>query len=82
MTQIITMVVTSPALHDLPSSSPAQSHRHPPSPVSATFTFFQFFVFYFKKENNFIYFDCPGSSLVEVHGLLIAVASLVVEHGL
>ena len=48
-------IVTSPALHDLPfSSSPAQSHRLPPSPVSAVFTFFQFLVFFFFF-NNFIY---------------------------
>ena len=59
--------------------SPAQSHRHPPSPMSATFTFFQFFVFFLS---NCIYFDCPGSSLVAVPGLLVALASLVVQHRL
>ena len=56
-------IVTSPALHDLPfSSSPAQSHRLPPSPVSAVFTFFQFLVFFLIIL--FIYLGCPGSSLL------------------
>ena len=44
---------------------------------------------FFKKIYLFYYFGCFGSSLlhggllfIAVHGLLLAVASLVAEHGL